>query len=169
MLFPRYLAALAATVALHVLGASLLPSLGRYLDLFVALWLTFALRSAPLPAMGFGLLTGWAEDAVSGAPYGLHGAVASLLGFLTGWFGRHLVLQHRVVVAATYAGAAAVQGTLVYALDKAFGRATTLAWPGLLSQCLGAAICGVLIHLVADRWRSRREHRRAGRPRRVRL
>ncbi|KAB2961789.1 MAG: rod shape-determining protein MreD [Thermoanaerobaculia bacterium] len=120
----RFLLALAAVALLHFLGTGMWARFPLAVDLFLVLAVMVGREGRPLPAMFAGMFAGWAADALSGGPFGLHGLADCAVAFGTALVAQQLVVQRRSSLAAIFAAAAAVQGLLL----------TLLAWVFLPGQ-----------------------------------
>src|SRR5690606_24872536 len=96
----RLLAAIAAAALVAVAGARLSPLFPLVVDPFLLVAVVVARAGRPLPAMLAGTAAGWAADALSGGPFGLHGLADGLVAYGTARAAQQLVVQRKSSLAA---------------------------------------------------------------------
>lgn len=161
MALARFLLALAASVLVHFAGTRLFPAFPLAVDTFLLLTVLVARNGRSETAMFAGLAAGWAADALTGGPFGIHGLADTVVGFATAQASRQLVVQRRSSLASIFAAAAAVHSALLALLDMAFDpqrELPSLAWLPVkvaTTALLGLAWTG-LSAAARQRWARRR-------------
>jgi rod shape-determining protein MreD len=167
MRFARFALALAAAALVHFAGSRALSFFPLAADLFLVVTVLVARAGRPVEAMFAGLACGWAADALSGLPFGLHGLADTMVGYGTARAAQQLVVQRRTSLLSIFAAAAAAQSALLAVLIAVFvpgGGLPSLAWLPVKvasTALLGLAWTAVAAALVR-RFAARRRKRPSG-------
>jgi rod shape-determining protein MreD len=166
----KLIAALAAAVLLHLLGAHLMPSFTLFVDVFLVMVVLYALEGSSLAALLAGLVVGLLHDTLTSGPYGLFGFADTIVGYTTARLAQRLVIQRSTGVLALVSFASVAQQAIVAGL--AFVLLPTPELPNPLWVAVKAGVCGLLgmlIHIATINWRRSAETRKRGRMSRLRL
>lgn len=161
----RFLAALVAAAAVQALGLHLYSGFFVAIDLFLVVAVYFSLDDPPVASMLRGTAAGLVQDALTGGLFGLHGFADTFVAWAASRLRQRVVIQQPLQVGVLFALAAALQHTLLVALQY-------LMLPGSLLPGLGAmtlrmvatGTVGALVYVAAGHLRRRltawRERRR---------
>jgi len=166
----KFLAAVAAAVLFHLLGARMIPHFVLLFDVFLVLAVLYGLESSSLAALFAGLAAGLLHDSLTGTPFGLYGFADTLIGYGAARLAQRLVIQRPTGVLALVSFAVVVQQAIVVGLEFLLLPAPEV--PNPLWVVLSAGVCGLLgmsIHVASVHWRRSSEARRRGRMGRLRL
>jgi rod shape-determining protein MreD len=157
----RFVLGLLAAAFAHFAATRLLPSFPLAVDLFLVATVLVGRGGRPIPAMFAGLVAGWASDALTGAPFGLHGLANTAVGYGTARAAQQLVVQRPTSLLAVFAAAAAAQSAILVLLELAFVPGAELASPlGLAAKVVSTALIGLACTAagaaVSRRWFARR-------------
>jgi rod shape-determining protein MreD len=163
----RFALGLAAAALLHFAGARASSFFPLAADLFLVVTVLVARSGRPVEAMFGGLVCGWAADALSGLPFGLHGLADTMVGYGTARIAQQLVVQRRTSLLSIFAAAAAAQSALLAVLIAVFvpgGGLPSLVWlpVKVASTALAGLAWAALAATVARRFAARRRRRPSG-------
>jgi rod shape-determining protein MreD len=140
----RWIGLALALMLAQQLAVALLPELIRP-DLVLVLALGMGLRARALEGLLLAFGVGYALDAFSGAPLGLHALLCGTACALTRAFDRALYLRSPLPWGIYSAGYAATNALLMGAVLTGFGVQPAVPWSDILVRLPGTAICtGVL-------------------------
>jgi len=147
-----------AGLPLCVIGQTiLLPPLslgGIRPDLFLVLLFLVSRRLSPEAATGTGFLIGLCQDALSGAPLGLHAFSDSLLGFLTARLGHDIHTEKPLALFLILAGGTVTARAIALALLAFFFGPQPLLpilVRGIAPEALYTAMVGMVVLWVTQR------------------
>jgi rod shape-determining protein MreD len=135
--------ALALTLA-QQLAVAVLPELFRP-DLVLVLALVMGLRARALEGLLFAFGIGYALDAFSGAPLGLHALLFGTACAVTRALDRALYLRAPLPWGVYSAGYAALNALLMGAVLDNFGVQPPVPWGAILMRLPGTALCTGLL------------------------
>jgi len=160
---------IAGIVAAIVVALVLQTTLARFvvrgtfaLDLVLVAVVYVALSDGPVAGLLSGAAAGLAQDALSSGFLGIGGLAKTVVGFLVGTIGSHLIITQPVPRFVAFAAAtivhAAVLISLYVLLDlRQFGS----PYAAIAGQALGNAVVGVLSFQLAELLPGAVERRRA--------
>lgn len=161
MPFLRFVLALVAAALAHFVGARAVSYFPLAVDLFLLVTVLYARNGRPVPAMFAGLAAGWAADALSGGPFGLHGLANTVVGYGTARAAQQLVVQRKSSLLFVFAAAAAAHSALLAGLALIFQPGlglTSLVW--LPVKVASTALLGLAFTQLAAatgrRWSARK-------------
>ena len=167
----KLLAALVLVVLVHLVGVRLIPSFGRYVDVFLVVLTLYALEGESLPALLAGLVLGLLQDTLTKTGHvGLFGFADTLVAYATARLAQRLVIQRATGVLAVVGFASLLQQAVAVSLKLLL--LPDPSYPDPVSALIKAAACGVLgmfVHLAWNRWQTQSEVRRRGRMGRLRM
>ncbi|HEX9736523.1 MAG TPA: rod shape-determining protein MreD [Thermoanaerobaculia bacterium] len=165
----RFVAALAAAAAVQSLGLSLHGGFFVAIDLFLVVAVYFSLDDPPVASMLRGTATGLVQDALTGGLFGLHGFADTLVAWAASRLRQRVVIQQPPQVGLLFALAAALQHTLLVALQYFMLPGSLLPGLGVMAlRMVATGVAGALIYVVAGHirrrlkaWRERRRRKLA--------
>jgi rod shape-determining protein MreD len=166
----KLLAAVALAALVHFAGTWLWPDFARATDVFLVVVALHALEGSSLSALLVGMLVGFLQDTLTGAPFGLFGFADTIIGYATARLAQRLVIQRPTGVLALVSFASALQQAIV--LGLAFVLLPSPEMPSPVWTAIRAASCGLLgmaVYVAGGSWRRSSEARRRGRMSRLRL
>lgn len=165
----RFLAALVAAAFFQTLGLHLYSSHFVAIDLFLVVAVYFSLDDPPVASMLRGTAAGLAQDALTGGLFGLHGFADTFVAWAASRVRQRVVVQQPLQVGLLFALAAALQHTLLVALQYFMLPGSLL--PGLGSMAVrmvATGVVGTLVYVLAGlvrrrlkAWRERRRRKLA--------
>jgi rod shape-determining protein MreD len=165
----HFLLALAVTVFFHLLLSRLVPVVPRALDLFFVLTVLNALAGRSLRGLLGGTACGLIHDALSGAPYGLHGFADSLVGYVTARVAQRLVTRRFTSLLLILVMAAVLQQAVLLLIGVGLAAEPNLPDPlwvalrAIISSLVGLSLDGLsrrVQHQIAETRRTRRSRLR---------
>jgi rod shape-determining protein MreD len=168
--FLRFLAGLLAVFVTHLLGVTFVPYFSSAIDLFLVLIVLEASRGDELRGMLAGVVTGLAEDALSGALYGLHGFAGTVVGFAVARTSRRMASQDPGVLGLVALGAQPLHELVVALLESLLvpeGGRPELAW--VAARTLSTAVLSFAVLVVGERLGQRYGDWQQTRTRRVKI
>jgi rod shape-determining protein MreD len=166
----RFLGALLAVFVIHLLGVTFVPYFSSAVDLFVVWIVLEASRGDEVRGMLAGVCSGLAEDALSGALYGLHGFAGTVVGFAVARTSRRLASQDPGVLGLVALGAQPLHELVAILLESllvAEGGQPLLGW--IAVRTLTTALLALAALVVAERFERRWDDWQKTRTRRVSL
>lgn len=163
----QFVGALLIALLTHLIGARYLAEWSSVVDLMLVVLVFNALDGDTLGGLVGGLVAGWATDAIAGTPFGLFGAVDTIIGYGAAFAVQRVVIQSAAGAALFFAVAALCQQGLLLGLslmllvapeNSAFGwLPIKVAATGIL----GAALFDLRRRLTSkvDLWRHTRRTR----------
>ena len=165
----RFVVGLLLAAALQALGIRLFGPFFLVIDLFLVLAVYTSLDHGPVASMLAGSVAGLAQDALTGGLYGLHGFANTLVAWAAARLRQRVVIQQPHQVGLLFALAAALQQTILVALQYLMLPGALLPGLGVMTARMattGAA--GTLLWILTRRvrhglgvWRERRRRRLA--------
>ena len=166
----RFVLALLAVVALHLIGVNTFDRFSQYVDVFVVLIVLNALDASPAAGLLGGMAAGLCEDAVTGSAYGLHGIAGTLIGYGTALAARQVVVQNPLVVGLFFVLAAALQEGVVTGLLLLMTLEPPIPQPvWLVVKSVNCGALGLLLWLGRRRLGARLAQRARSKVRKVKL
>lgn len=166
----RFFAGLLAVFVTHLLGVTFVPYFSSAIDLFLVLIVLEASRGDEVRGMLAGVVTGLAEDALSGALYGLHGFAGTVVGFAVARTSRRMASQDPGVLGLVALGAQPVHELTVALLQSLLlpeGNRPDLPWMAV--RTLTTAVLAFAVLVVGDRLGQRYGDWQKSRRRRVKI
>lgn len=164
-----YLVALAAALAIHVVGAWIAPQLPRVLDLFLVVTVLNALSgSSPAGLLG-GTAAGLTHDALSGRLYGLHGFADTIVGYAVARAAQRLDLAGPGAVFVTLALATLLEEATLVLLGILLTDPQSPEPVWVVVEALANGAVGTIAHVGATRAHAVRDRARKKRMSRIRL
>ena len=160
---------IAGIVAAIVVALVLQTTLARFvvrgtfaLDLVLVAVVYVALSDGPVAGLLSGAAAGLAQDALSSGFLGIGGLAKTVVGFLVGTIGSHLIITQPVPRFVAFAAATIVHAAVLIALYvlldlRQFGS----PYAAIAGQALGNAVVGVLSFQLAELLPGAVERRRA--------
>ena len=142
-----------AFVAQTVLGRYF-AFMSSYLDLFTVIAATFGLVRGRLFGMSVGTVAGLIQDAFSGGLLGLNGITKTIVGYVAGIAGHHLIVRGLSSRLLFFAAATVLDLALLSVVSHLVELAPMpLVGTRPLYICLGNAAAGILLLRLVDRKR----------------
>lgn len=166
----RFFAGLLAVFVTHLLGVTFVPYFSSAIDLFLVLIVLEASRGDEVRGMLAGVVTGLAEDALSGALYGLHGFAGTVVGFAVARTSRRMASQDPGVLGLVALGAQPVHELTVALLQSLLlpeGTRPDLPWMAV--RTLTTAVLAFAVLVVGERLGQRYGVWQKSRRRRVKI
>lgn len=165
----RFLIGLVAALALHVVGAWLVPGMPRFFDPFLVLVVVNALGASGAGGLLGGTAAGLVHDALSGRLYGLHGFADTIVGYAVARTAQWLDLTGAGAVLVTTALATLLEETVLVLVVLLFTdpEPPEPVWVLLQAAVNGAAALALFV--AAGRLRHVREGARRKRSSKIRL
>lgn len=163
----QFAGALLIALLTHLIGARYLADWSNVLDLMLVVLVFNALDGDTLGGLVGGLVAGWATDAIAGTPFGLFGAVDTIIGYGAAFAVQRLVIQRAAGAALFFAVAALCQQGLLFGLSLwllVTPESSAYAWLPIkvaATGILGAALFHLRRRLASkvDLWRHTRRTR----------
>lgn len=165
----RILAALAAALAVHLLGAWALPQFPRYLDLFLVVAVVNALDGRSAPGFAVGMVAGLTHDTLSGRLYGLHGFADTIIGYAVARASQRLDIRGAGAVLVTAGLATLLQQVLLLALANLFSEPKPPEPIALVIRAVANGLVAAVAWSVFARFATFRETVRRKRTSKIRL
>lgn len=169
MTVARFLAGLLVAAAVQILGIHLYGSFFLLIDLFLVLAVFTSLDHGPLGSMFAGSAAGLAQDALTGGLFGLHGFADTFVAWAASRLRQRVVIQHPLQVGLLFALAAALQQTLLVALQYLMLPGAALPGLGVMAlRMVTTGVAGMSLFVLVRRlrasfgaWREKRRRRLA--------
>jgi rod shape-determining protein MreD len=144
-------AIVAAFVTRTVLGRYL-PFFVPYIDLFAVVAAGFGLARGRMEGLLSGAVAGLVQDAFSGGPLGFNGIAKTVVGYVAGIAGRHLIIRGWSTRTLFFALATLLDLLILAVVGYAAERPRVVG-EGLapLYLCIGNAFAGILLVRVLER------------------
>ncbi len=161
----RFALAVVLAYGAHMLLVRLFPSTGSVINFPTIVLVLFARKSSVLGAALFGGSLGWANDALAGSLYGLHGIAGTLAGAVCARAAQQVSFRQPALLTTMFAVAVVFQEVVVASLMRLLfpdPPAPDPMW-ALLSAVSTALVGGVFVlglRRVETRWRRYRRVRR---------
>jgi rod shape-determining protein MreD len=166
----RFAVGLGLALGLHFAGTRVLPSLPRFVDLFLVVAVANALGTGPILGMLGGLAAGLAADGVSGGPVGLFSLAGTIVGYAAAYVAQRLVIQRTLSALGLFVASAVGQQAVVLAVAALLlPRPQGPDWMAVVVKSASTGVLGSLLFAAQRGLRRRLERRRQGRPSKVRL
>ena len=166
----QFAGVLLAAVLLHLIGVRFVAEWPLVLDLMLIVLLFNALDGNTLGGLAGGLVAGWATDAVAGTPFGLFGAVDTIIGYGAAFAVQRIVIQRAAGAALFFAAAALCQQGLLLGLSLLLLAAPeTSAYSWLPVKVAATGLLGAMLFQMRRRLSSRLDLWRHTRRTRIRL
>lgn len=166
----RFLAALVLAAGVQALGLRLYGSFFVAIDLFLVAAVYFSLDDGPVPSMFRGSLAGLAQDALTNGLFGLHGFADTFVAWAAARLRQRVVIQQPLQVGLLFALAAALQHTLLVALQYLMLPGSRLPGLGMMAvRMVTTGTVGALTYVLAGHLRVRLREWREKRRRRLAL
>ncbi len=166
----RLALALASAAGIHALGTRLAPAFPQAVDLFLLVAVLPALDGRYPWAIAGGTAAGLAADALSGAPFGLHGFADTITAYATAFAAQRLVVERASGVWLVCALATAAQQALLVGLGLVIlPRPVFPSWIWVLIKAVANGSVGALLWTAGGRLAARLEGWRHSRTARLRL
>jgi rod shape-determining protein MreD len=166
----RFFAGLLLVFVTHLLGVTFVPYFSSAIDLFLVLIVLEASRGDEIRGMVAGVVTGFAEDALSGALYGLHGFAGTVVGFAVARTSRRMASQDPGVLGLVALGAQPLHELVVALLESLLlPEGTRFDLPWMAVRTLTTAILAFAVLVVGERLGQRYGDWQKTRRRRVKI
>lgn len=166
----KFFAAVGLAVIAHLIGMQVHPGFALAVDVFVVVVALHALEGNSLSALFAGLFVGFVHDSLTGSLFGLYGFAGTIVGYGTAQLAQRLVIQRASGVLAVVAFASALQETIVVGLTFLLLPDPPPPDPVLIGLRAGVSgVLGMIVYVLAGRWRRGAEVRRRNRMGRLRL
>lgn len=166
----RFLLMLGMVVAVHYVGVEVWPPFAQAIDLFLILTVLNALDGNSLAGMLGGLAAGFVQDALSGGPFGLHGFILTLVGYVTARVAQRLVVQRASGVLSVVVVAFLGQQILLVLLGLMLAGEPELPEPLWVSvRAVVTGVVGAVAYAAGVRLARLRKERRRRRSKPLRL
>jgi rod shape-determining protein MreD len=166
----KFFAAVGLAVIAHLIGMQVHPGFALAVDVFVVVVALHALEGNSLSALFAGLFVGLVHDSLTGSLFGLYGFADTIVGYGTARLAQRLVIQRASGVLAVVAFASALQETIVVGLTFLLLSDPPPPDPVLIGLRAGVSgMLGMIVYVLAGRWRRGAETRRRNRMGRLRL
>lgn len=165
----KFAVALALALAVHAVGAWMLPELPRFLDLFLVLTVLNALGGSGLGGLLGGTAAGLTHDALSGRLFGLHGFADTIVGYAVASAAQRLDLVGPGAVLVTVALATLFEEAIIVLLALLFTSPEPPDPVWVVVQALANAAVGTILYLLAGRARALRDRTERRRSSKIRL
>jgi rod shape-determining protein MreD len=166
----RFLGGLFAVFVIHLLGVTFVPYFSSAIDVFLVLIVLEASRGDEVRGMAAGVVTGFAEDALSGALYGLHGFAGTVVGFAVARTSRRMASQDAGVLGLVALGAQPLHELVVALLESLLvpeGGRPDLPWVAV--RTLTTAFLAFAVLVVGERFGRRLDDWHKTRRRRLKI
>lgn len=152
----RFVIALFLAAAVQTLGLRLHGSFFLAIDLFLIVAVYFSLDGGPVPSMLRGSLAGLVQDALTSGLFGLHGFANTFVTWAAARLRQRVVIQQPLQVGLLFALAAALQHTLLTALQYLMLPGSPLPGLGMMAvRMVTTGILGALAYVLAGHLRAR--------------
>ncbi|MDH3403035.1 MAG: hypothetical protein OES32_01825 [Acidobacteriota bacterium] len=166
----EFAGALLVAVTLHLIGTRLVSEWPLILDLMLIVVLFAALDGNTLSGLAAGLAAGWATDAVAGTPFGLFGAIDTMIGYGAALAAQRVVIERAAGAALFFAAAALVQQGLFLGLSLVLLAAPeTSAYRWLAVKVAATGVLGAILFHLRQRLANRLDLWRHTRRTKIRL
>ncbi len=166
----KFVAALLAALVLHTVAVRWFDSWSVAVDLFLLVAIFNSLDGNTLAGLAGGLAAGWMTDAVYGSPFGLFGAVDTILGYGTAFAVQRVVIQRPSGAAWLFALVATAQQLLVLGLSGLLSVGPEVpAMPWVATRIAVTGLLGAALFAVRQRLSSRVDLWKRTRRTRIRL
>jgi rod shape-determining protein MreD len=164
----RALLAVAVALALQTTLARFVIQGWAALDLVLVAAVYVALASGPVTGLLAGAAAGLAQDALSSGIVGIGGLAKTVVGFMAGTLGTHLVVARPISRILVFAIATIVHAVIFIGLYVVLGlREFGSSYAAVFSQAAGNGVAGLVLFQVAELLPGAMDRRRSTRGARV--